>query len=245
MSELEIEVNPALVIEHLPKFCAVGHSGEIKPSLHLPCGSVLDKEALDDIFMRTEFHPESQPLIIGVDTGILGRHRTNLFKQLFEEHNVDAAQIVSNSILMLYSVGKFSGLVLEGNDVTLGSGRVVPVYEGSVLKHGIIQKGISAANIISAVKKCDPDLSNLLLNNIVCSAALGENEENIKKIQDETLELAGTVSVSSVEPIVVAKSHAAWIGGSVLASLNVWKNMWVTSNQYYELGTKSVQYTCP
>ena len=47
------------------------------------------------------------------------------------------------------------------------------------------------------------------------------------------------------QPLPVERRFAAWIGGSVLASLGSFHQMWVSKQEYDETGRSIVEQKCP
>lgn len=94
-----------------------------------------------------------------------------------------------------------------------------------------------------SITKCDLETQTLLYQNIVLSGGTtmlpGLSERLTTEIQ--SLVPAGT-TVKIVAP--PHRKNTVWIGGSILACLQAFQEMWITKQQYAEHGS-SVIHTCP
>lgn len=97
--------------------------------------------------------------------------------------------------------------------------------------------------IYNTIMKCDIDIRKDLFGNVVlaggCSMFPGVQE----RVQKELTALAP----SSMRLKVVAppeRKYSAWIGGSILASLSTFQQMWITKYEYDENGPSIVHRKC-
>jgi actin len=84
-----------------------------------------------------------------------------------------------------------------------------------------------------SINKCDMDVKRDLYNNIVLSGGTTMFRGLPERLQKEIQNLAP----SSVTPKVIAqpeRKHAAWIGGSILSSLDTFHSSWVRKAEYEE-----------
>jgi actin-related protein len=95
----------------------------------------------------------------------------------------------------------------------------------------------------NSIMKCDIDIRKDLYQNIVCSGGStmfpGLPERMKKEIAKE--------APASMEVKIVAppeRKYSVWIGGSILASLSTFEEMWVTKQEYDESGPSIVHRKC-
>jgi actin len=99
--------------------------------------------------------------------------------------------------------------------------------------------GLEAAGVhettYNSVFKCDVDVRRELYNNVVLSGGTTMFPGIADRLQKELTALAP----SSVKVKVIAppeRKYSVWIGGSILASLSTFQNMWVSKEEYDESG---------
>ncbi|XP_070930211.1 actin, aortic smooth muscle-like isoform X6 [Macaca nemestrina] len=111
--------------------------------------------------------------------------------------------------------------------------------------HNIEQKisGRDAPGIhtmaIQSITSCSADLQNVLFGHMLLSGGTGSCPGLRFRMQREISELVSpTVHVKVATcPYSV---YGAWVGGSILCSLSTFKDMWVTSKEYKEMGSSIV-----
>ena len=100
--------------------------------------------------------------------------------------------------------------------------------------------------IFQTILKCDLDTRRELYANIVLSGGGAAFPGMAERLSAELRRLAP----SSVKVNVLAlappeqRLHAAWIGGSILASLSTFQHMWMTKMEYEEVGSAIVHRRC-
>ncbi|KAA1476673.1 actin 1 [Dentipellis sp. KUC8613] len=123
----------------------------------------------------------------------------------------------------------------DGQVITLGSERFrVPeaLFRPSII--GL--KGAGAHEIIyNSIMHCDPDIRSELFRHISLSGGNTMFPGIAARMQRELTTLApqGTKVEIVAQP---ERKHAAWIGGSVVASLGTFQNRWCTRQEYEESG---------
>ena len=91
--------------------------------------------------------------------------------------------------------------------------------------------------------ECDADVQETLRANIVLSSGLTMCPGFSDRMQKEVTYIAP--STSDIQVIVPdERKCAAWKGGSLLASLSTFKEMWISKQEYYESGPSIVQQKC-
>jgi len=95
----------------------------------------------------------------------------------------------------------------------------------------------------NSIMKCDIDIRKDLFGNIVLSGGstmfAGVSERVTKELQN--------LAPASMKVKVVAppeRKYSVWIGGSILASLSTFQNMWITKQEYEESGESIVHRKC-
>jgi len=91
--------------------------------------------------------------------------------------------------------------------------------------------------------KCDVDIHQDLLNNIVLGGGNTMFEGMAERIEKEIR----TLNTTSMQVQVIAppeRRYSAWIGGSVLASLSTFPQMCISKAEYEEFGPILVRAKC-
>ncbi len=93
------------------------------------------------------------------------------------------------------------------------------------------------------IEGCDVDLRREMYNSIVLSGGSTMFEGIIPRLQKEvSRQAAKNVKVKVIGPEM--RKYAAWIGGSILGSLNAFNDMIVTKREYEEMGPGIVHRKC-
>ncbi|XP_072014357.1 actin, cytoplasmic-like [Amphiura filiformis] len=95
-----------------------------------------------------------------------------------------------------------------------------------------------------SINKCDVDLHNDLYANIIMSGGSTMFPGMADRMQKEITSLAPT-SISSIKVIAPPeRKYSAWIGGSAMASLSTFPQMWISKQEYDENGPYIVHKKC-
>jgi actin-related protein len=131
----------------------------------------------------------------------------------------------------------------DGNIVTVGNERFrCPeiLFDPSMV--GLEDKGIHQLTY-DCIMKCDVDIRKDLYKNIVISGGT----TMFKYINDRLKKEVENLAPSGVNIQVVAppeRKYSVWIGGSILASLSTFEDMWVTKFEYDDSGPSIVHKKC-
>jgi len=131
----------------------------------------------------------------------------------------------------------------DGNVITIGSERFrcpETLFKPTFI--GKEEKGVHELTFKS-IMKCDVDIRKDLYANTVLSGGttMFENMEN--RLNAELSALAPqTMQIKIVAP--PERKYSVWIGGSILASLSTFEEMWVTKAEYDESGPAIVHRKC-
>ncbi|XP_073150678.1 actin-11-like [Henckelia pumila] len=94
-----------------------------------------------------------------------------------------------------------------------------------------------------SIMKCDADIRKDLYGNIVLSGGSTMFPGIAERMSKEITALApSSMNVKVVAP--PERKYGAWIGGSILASLSTFQQMWITKAEYDESGPSIVHKKC-
>jgi len=97
--------------------------------------------------------------------------------------------------------------------------------------------------IYNSIQKCDVDIRGDLYSNIVLSGGSTMFENIEKRLNKEITTLAPeSVKVKIVAP--PERKYSTWVGGSILASLSTFQDMWIQKQEYEEFGSSIVHRKC-
>ncbi|KAF6741718.1 actin family [Ephemerocybe angulata] len=141
------------------------------------------------------------------------------------------------------SAGETTYQLPDGQDVILGNERSrAPevLFQPSIA--GKDEAGLHEA-IYGAINKCDPELRHVLYRNIVLTGDTALLPGLVQRVQREIAALAPDGMKVKVRPPPFGK-YSTWIGGSILASLSTFQDLWVTKQDYGEGGAEVVNRKC-
>lgn len=94
-----------------------------------------------------------------------------------------------------------------------------------------------------AIRKCDVDIRKDFFANILLSGGSTMFPGIVERIEKEIAALAApTMKVKIVAP--PERKYSVWIGGSILASLSTFQQMWISKEEYDENGPAMVHRKC-
>jgi len=131
----------------------------------------------------------------------------------------------------------------DGNTITIGAERFrAPecLFKPSFI--GKEEDGVHQLTF-NSIMKCDIDIRKDLYQNIVCSGGSTMFPGLPERMKKEIT----TLAPPSMEVKIVAppeRKYSVWIGGSILASLSTFEEMWVTKSEYDESGPSIVHRKC-
>merc|ERR1739845_147320 len=107
---------------------------------------------------------------------------------------------------------------------------------------GLEQEGIHKLTYRS-IMKCDVDIRKDLYCNIVLSGGSTMYEGMAERMNAEMVKLApSAMKIKVIAP--PERKYSVWIGGSILASLSTFNNMWISKTDYDESGPSIVHRKC-
>jgi len=97
--------------------------------------------------------------------------------------------------------------------------------------------------MFATIMKCDVDIRKDLYANIVLSGGSTMYEGIADRLNKEMVALVpNTMKVKVVAP--PERKYSVWIGGSILASLSTFQQMWISKQEYDESGPGIVHRKC-
>jgi actin beta/gamma 1 len=131
----------------------------------------------------------------------------------------------------------------DGNVIAIGNERFrcpEVLFQPSFI--GKEAKGIHDT-MFETIMKCDVDIRKDLYANIVLSGGTTMYEGIAERLTKEMVALApSTMKIKVVAP--PERKYSVWIGGSILASLSTFQQMWISKQEYDESGPGIVHRKC-
>lgn len=131
----------------------------------------------------------------------------------------------------------------DGQVITIGSERFrapEALFQPNLI--GLEAVGIHETTF-NSIKICDVDIRKDLYGNIVLSGGTTMYQGLPERMQKEITNLApSTIKVKVVAP--PERKYSVWIGGSILASLSTFQQMWISKQEYDESGPAIVHRKC-
>lgn len=149
----------------------------------------------------------------------------------------------------------------DGNEIEVGFERFkVPevLFQPSLLpsfpntealanEDGSPVKGLPAL-IVEAISKCDVDVRKELTSNVLLTGGMSSlpvlRDRLERELSEQVAPTSGRVKVTTPNALVERK-FSVFIGGSILASLGSFQQMWMSKAEYEEHGASRVHRKCP
>ena len=131
----------------------------------------------------------------------------------------------------------------DGNVITIGNERFrcpEVLFQPNFI--GMESAGVHETTF-NSIGKCDIDIRKDLYGNVVLSGGTTMFEGIAERLTKELTQLApASMKVKVVAP--PERKYSVWIGGSILASLSTFQQMWISKNEYDESGPSIVHRKC-
>jgi len=131
----------------------------------------------------------------------------------------------------------------DGQVITIGNERFrcpESIFQPSFLGRELA--GIHEATY-NSIMKCDVDIRKDLYGNVVLSGGTTMFPGIADRMQKELVNLApSTMKIKIIAP--PERKYSVWIGGSILASLSTFQEMWISKEEYDESGPAIVHRKC-
>lgn len=141
------------------------------------------------------------------------------------------------------SVYETKYILPDGQELTIGNERFYcpeSLFQPTMV--GLTSAGIHK-NIYTSIMQSDIDVRRHLYGNIVLSGGSSMFPGIAKRLDLELCDLApSTIKIKVVAP--PHRKFSVWIGGSILASLPGFKDMWITKAEYEEFGSSIIHQKC-
>lgn len=96
---------------------------------------------------------------------------------------------------------------------------------------------------VSSIMKCDSDLRSSFFSNIILSGGSTTFPGLDKRLVKEVAKLApANTPVQVISP--PERKISVWMGGSIVASLSAFQDMWITAAEFKEVGPNIVHQRC-
>ena len=131
----------------------------------------------------------------------------------------------------------------DGQTVTIGNERFrCPEALFNPAMIGLEAVGIHQTTY-NSIMKCDVDIRRDLYENVVMSGGTTMYEGIAERVEKEMVALAPpTMRVKVIA--TPERKYAVWMGGSIVASLSTFQQMWVSKTEYEEQGAEIVHSKC-
>jgi actin-related protein len=253
-----------IVIDNVSGMIKAGFAGSDSPQSVFPWskvgpnspftrGIITNWDDMEKIWHHTFYNelsvnPADHPVLLTEPPLNPKANRERMTQIMFETFNVPAFYVNIQAVLSLYASGRTTGVVLDsGGDVAY----TVPIYEGYALPHAIevlfqptgLQMDVIVKSIQQSIMKCDVDIRKFLYGNIVLS---GENtmEDGISDSLDKEITALAPASMKIKIVAPPERKYSVWIGGSILSSLSTFQSMWISKEEYDEVGPSIVHRKC-
>merc|ERR1712203_259018 len=94
----------------------------------------------------------------------------------------------------------------------------------------------------NSIMKCDVDIRKDLYANVVLSGGSTMYPGIADRMQEITALAPNTMKIRIIAP--PERKYSVWIGGSILASLSTFQQMWISKQEYDESGPSIVHRKC-
>ncbi|EGW05114.1 Actin-related protein M1-like [Cricetulus griseus] len=96
---------------------------------------------------------------------------------------------------------------------------------------------------LSSIMKCDTDLRNSFFSNIILAGGSTSFPGLDKRLIKDVAKMApANTPVQVTAP--PERKISVWMGGSILASLSAFQDMWITAAEFEEVGPNIVHQRC-
>lgn len=106
------------------------------------------------------------------------------------------------------------------------------------------EKG-AAELVYGAIQKVDTDMRKEFWNNVVLAGGTTLLKGFKERVERDLTNMSPSKLRVTTSSFAVEKRFSAWIGGSILASLGQFQQLWISKAEYEETGSVIVEKKCP
>jgi len=202
-------------------------------------------------FTRTEVRPGEFQVIIHDHPNTAGSYRNYMIKRVIRDIKETSCRVAETAVFD-NSVGSVSTYELQdGGSIDIGGDRLkIPevMFNPTLCATEEFQKENPIHNLVfQSVNNVDSDIRRELYQNVVVTGGNtlfpGFVERLQKEMNDKVPQMYKVKLIASNSS--VERKFSAWIGGSILASLGSFQQMWMSKAEYEEHGVSLVERKCP
>lgn len=202
---------------------------------------------------RICFCPEDEISILFAEPiNCLNEDRETLVQIFFEDYFLNRVFLIKPSILTLLSEGKSTGIVVELGE---GTTNFIPIFDKCWIRHATTSINMGKKDLIedkdyeiifrpeiisqisnyllNSINKCDKELKNEFLNNIVLTGVDPKHYGLKEKFREE---ICSKLNSSESEVNITINEKGVKKGLETLFSDPVFDQMWITKEEYEEKG---------
>jgi len=198
-------------------------------------------------FTRTEVRSGEFQVIIHEYPNTTASYRNYMIKRIIRDIKETSCRVAETAVFD-NSIGSVATYELQdGGSIDIGGDRLkIPevMFNPTLSTTEEFQKENSIQNLIfQSVNYVDSEIRRELYQNVVVTGGNTLFPGLIERIQKEVPQMYKVKLIASNS--TAERKFGAWIGGSILASLGSFQQMWMSKAEYEEHGVSLVERKCP